>query len=185
VPFPTSEYLFGAANLFETDCFSGGASHARRGRSGTTSHIPSENLRAEYTQWRLSEPTPESGSRVGNELIVTPFATACPAPRTAAATAAAFDRAGRFQAEVFAQAKSIGVVTATGVELPVVSAFWPNSTAADLYEGTLQRLVNLRTPADYFWLWTSENWEWAQVNVGSSRIIVSQIEAPNVSVYLV
>ena len=129
-PFPTSSYYFGAAALFDTDCFCGNA-----------------------------------------EVV---HGDACPVAATAESAAKAFDRAGRFQAKVFALARSLGVTTATGVELPVTvadSKYWPNETTADdIYTGVLRRLVNLQTPLDYFWLWSSEGWEWGQVNVTDPQV---------------
>eukprot|EP01043_Picozoa_sp_COSAG02_P026969 COSAG02_NODE_1569_length_11894_cov_51.145994_9_plen_1216_part_00 len=130
-PFPTSSYFFGAAALFDTDCFCGNA-----------------------------------------EVV---FDDACPVATTAESAAKAFDRAGAFQAKVFGLARSLGVTTATGVELPVAvsdSKYWPNETTVDdLYSGVLRRLVNLHTPLDYFWLWSSEGWEWGQVNVTDSKVV--------------
>ena len=118
-PFPTSSYYFGAAALFDTDCFCGNA-----------------------------------------EVV---HGDACPIAATSESAARAFDRAGAFQAEVFKLARSLGIHTATGVELPVVPvAAWPNATSAGVFEGILTRLVNLQTPSEYFWLWTSESWEWCE-----------------------
>jgi hypothetical protein len=118
-PFPTSSYYFGAAALFDTDCFCGNA-----------------------------------------EVV---HGDACPIAATSEFAARAFDRAGAFQAEVFKLARSLGIHTATGVELPVVPvAAWPNATSAGVFEGILTRLVNLQTPSEYFWLWTSESWEWCE-----------------------
>ena len=110
----------------------------------------------------------------GNAEVVTP--EVCPLATSPAATNAAFDRAGEFQARVFGIARSLGVTTATGVEIPVVASGWPNKTGQEIYSGTLLRLQRLRTPLDFFWLWTSENWEWSQVNVSSPLVAQALLE---------
>eukprot|EP01052_Picozoa_sp_SAG31_P018646 SAG31_NODE_1329_length_8753_cov_4.101225_5_plen_719_part_00 len=106
----------------------------------------------------------------GNAEVV--YGDACPVARTSASASKAFDRAGVFQARIFGLAHSLAVTTATGVELPVTgSTYWPqNITVNEIYAGILQRLVNLQTPLDYFWLWTSESWEWGQVNVTNPKV---------------
>jgi hypothetical protein len=131
-PFPTSKYFWGAAALFDTDCFS------------------------------------------GNADVVT--AAACPAATDPEEANAAFERAGRFQAKVFGTARSLGVTTATGIELPVAGRGVWNHTAADIYAGTLLRLKNLGTPLDFFWLWTSEQWEWAQYNETNPAVVEALAE---------
>lgn len=53
----------------------------------------------------------------GNPAVVT--AGSCPTTKTDHENNKAFDRAGAFQARAFSIARSLGITTATGIELPV------------------------------------------------------------------
>jgi hypothetical protein len=95
-------------------------------------------------------------------------------PRNEIDATALFNRYGDFQQKVFANARSLGISTATGTELPLgippmlASELKSKKLSPDdpevigkLYEGMLLR-IQRKTPADYIWFWMPEIWLWSK-----------------------
>ena len=100
----------------------------------------------------------------------------CPWPKTAAEQNELFDRFGAKLRRSFAYARSLGVKTCVGTEVPltvpkvvreriVAGRTTTQPTAADiqsLYEGMFMRIIRAY-PLDYYWFWTPEDWTWKDV----------------------
>jgi hypothetical protein len=85
-----------------------------------------------------------------------------------------FNRYGDFQQKVFENARSLGISTCTGTELPLgippmlaSRLESKNLNPGDpevigkLYEGMLLR-IKRKTPVDYVWFWMPEIWLWSE-----------------------
>jgi hypothetical protein len=92
--------------------------------------------------------------------------------QTAASAAEVFNRTAAMLGTAFAEARRLGVLTCIGTETPLtippalqqrVAAQGARvddpATTRALYRGMFER-ISRAMPADYFWLWTPENWTW-------------------------
>ncbi|MFI5349805.1 MAG: malectin domain-containing carbohydrate-binding protein [Elusimicrobiota bacterium] len=97
-----------------------------------------------------------------------------PQPRTSESQNILFNKAGALLHDAFSLARRLGVKTAVGLETPLVvpqevqarlkalgKAPGDPGTARELYRGIFSRILAAH-PLDYFWLWTPENWTWAE-----------------------
>ncbi len=95
-------------------------------------------------------------------------------PRNEKDAVTLFNRYGDFQQKVFENARSLGISTATGTELPLgipkmlatqlkSKNMNPDDPAVieKLYEGMFLRLQR-KTPVDYVWFWMPEIWLWSK-----------------------
>lgn len=101
------------------------------------------------------------------------------ARQDAAGSVRVFDRTAAMLRTAFSEANHLGVLTCLGTETPltVPAALAARLKAAghdpadpavrlDLYEGIFER-IDRACPADYYWLWTPENWTWEGNNSAS------------------
>jgi hypothetical protein len=115
---------------------------------------------------------------------------------------ASFNRAARLFSDVFTLANQLGVMTATGVEVPVgrdgetgaeplingipevlqerlkevygIDPLSQEATAA-LFKGMYKWLIYNNIPVDYFWLWTTEIWmPWGGASLDSVHIATAK-----------
>jgi hypothetical protein len=95
-------------------------------------------------------------------------------PQNETDAATMFNKYGDFQQRVYENAKSLGISTAAGTELPlgvpemVASQLKSKNLNPEdpaviekLYEGMLLRLMR-KTPVDYVWFWMPEIWLWSK-----------------------
>ena len=109
-----------------------------------------------------------------------------------------FNNAAKMFSEVFSYANTLGVKTATGIEIPLgrdaetggepmVNGIpfvvqdrlrdqydldpFSDQAAAELYKGMYKWLINNEIPVDYFWLWTTEIWmPWGGASLDHVRV---------------
>jgi hypothetical protein len=122
--------------------------------------------------------------------------------RDQAGYTASFNRAARLFSDVFTLANQLGVITATGVEIPIgrdgetgetplvngipevlqkrlkqiygIDALSQEAAAA-LFQGMYKWLIYNNIPVDYFWLWTTEIWmPWGGASLDSTRIATAK-----------
>jgi hypothetical protein len=115
---------------------------------------------------------------------------------------ASFNNAAKLFSEVFTLANELGVITATGVEIPIgkdgetgeepivngipevlqdrlrnkygIDPLSPEATA-ELFKGMYQWLINNDIPVNYFWMWTTEIWmPWGGASLDSERIATAR-----------
>jgi len=115
---------------------------------------------------------------------------------------ASFNRAARLFRDVFTRAHELGVITATGVEIPVgrdgetggeplvngipdllqlrlrdvygIDPLSQTATAA-LFKGMYKWLLYNHIPVNYFWLWTREIWmPWGSASLDTFRVATAQ-----------
>jgi hypothetical protein len=115
---------------------------------------------------------------------------------------ASFNRAARLFSEVFALANELGVITATGIEIPLgrdgaeeeeslingipellqerlrntygIDPYSPEATEV-LFRGMYKWLLYNEIPIDYMWLWTTEIWlPWGGASLDSVRIATAE-----------
>jgi hypothetical protein len=115
---------------------------------------------------------------------------------------ASFNKAAKLFKEVFALANDLGVITATGIEIPVgkdgeageeplvngipevVQERLKNKygidplsqeATAELFKGMYKWLILNDIPVDYFWMWTTEIWmPWGGASLDSERIAAAR-----------
>lgn len=101
----------------------------------------------------------------------------CPWPETPEQQNELFDKFGAKLRRVFEYARSMGIKTCVGTEVPLtipklvrerIVAGRPTTqpTADDvqeLYQGIFTRIM-LTYPLDYYWFWTPEHWTWKNVS---------------------
>jgi hypothetical protein len=122
--------------------------------------------------------------------------------RDQAGYTASFNKAARLFREVFTLAIELGVITATGVEIPIgrdgeaggaplisgipevlqerlkntyrIDPYSPEATEA-LFRGMYKWLLYNEIPVDYFWLWTTEIWmPWGGASLDSVRVATAK-----------
>jgi hypothetical protein len=84
-----------------------------------------------------------------------------------------FDDMGSFLNDVFSFAKSLGITTCLGTEIPLIlpdkfikllkeKGLDPESpdVREKIYEGIFKR-INVTHPLDFYWFWTPEGWTWS------------------------
>ena len=100
-----------------------------------------------------------------------------------------FDRMGDVLRDTFSFARRVGVKTCVGTETPLVvpdqvkqrlKAAGKNPSAPavvqELYEGIFQRIAKTH-PADYYWLWTPEDWTWSGCSEAQVRATQADFHA--------
>jgi len=94
----------------------------------------------------------------------------CPWPETPEQCNTLFNRFGRKLADAFSLARTLGVKTCIGTEVPLTV---PTPVKQRLgvekvqdttrfYEGIFQRIMRTH-PLDYYWFWTPEHWTWRPI----------------------
>lgn len=100
-----------------------------------------------------------------------------------------FDRVGLQMRTVFARARQLGIKTCLGTETPLTIPQTlrerlkqigrdPSdaSTVRALYTGMFQRIAQVY-PADYYWLWTPEDWTWGGNKAGQYEATTRDLRA--------
>lgn len=100
-------------------------------------------------------------------------AESCPYPQTPQASAAVFEATSDLLRTAFQYARSLGVQTCVGTEMPLAKPWYDPSTPAppiiDYYKGIFQRILSERGyDIDVYWLWSPEAWEWGKMEANSS-----------------
>jgi hypothetical protein len=111
-----------------------------------------------------------------------------PEPRTAEESNAVFDRTAAMLRDAFTLARSLGLKTCVGTEMPLTipakvkqrlqeKGVDPLDPAAvkEIYKGLLSR-IQKAYPLDYYWLWTDENWTWSDVDEKTVRSVVDDAQ---------
>ena len=107
-----------------------------------------------------------------------------PEPKTPEESNAVFNRTGAMLREAFTLARSLGVKTCVGTEMPLTipalvkkrlheKGLDPQnpSVVKEVYKGLFTRL-NQAYPLDYYWLWTDENWTWSDADEKTIKAVV-------------
>ena len=107
-------------------------------------------------------------------------------PRTEPEAVAMFNRYGDMQQKVFGNAKSLGISTASGTELPLgipemvksrlkAKNLNPEDPAVikELYKGIFTRLMR-KTPVDQVWFWMPEIWLWSKPGCAGWEITTAE-----------
>jgi hypothetical protein len=139
-PRKTSDYSWGADQLFEKDFYTSGV------MDGLT-------------------PIPDSPEKM-NEL---------------------FNRTADMLKVSFTKARSLGVKTCIGTELPLTIHYsitdemkkngktLDSAYAANLYKGVFGR-IEKAYPIDYYWLWTDEGWTWSIPEPEKQKAVLSDLQ---------
>lgn len=109
--------------------------------------------------------------------------------QTPASAADVFNRTGAMLGVAFAEARRLGVLTCVGTETPLTlppavkdrltaTGARPEdpATIRALYRGMFERIGRMM-PADYYWLWTPENWTWGGNRADEYAHTVADIQA--------
>jgi hypothetical protein len=140
-------------------------------RSGYEAGVVTTRRGWEVKPFRTSQYAGGAGLLFGDDDYGPDFMLDCLEwPKTDSAAAAMFNRYGDFQESVFNDARSLGIQTCVGTELPLgvppllASRLRSQGMRSDdpvvirkLYEGTFLRLMR-KMPVDYYWLWLPEIW---------------------------
>jgi hypothetical protein len=99
-----------------------------------------------------------------------------PEPKTAGDSDEAFNRAGRVLREAFTFARSLGIKTCVGTEIPLTvpdlvrarlkargQSLKNADVVKDIYRGIFSRIA-AAYPVDYYWFWTPEGWTWSDAS---------------------
>jgi hypothetical protein len=141
------------------------------------------------------EPKPTSSYSFGASALfdtddfgATVMAGAIPEPATQDASRRLFDRTGAMLGAAFRYARSLGVATCVGTEVPltvpaeVASRIRRSGGDAHspqiierLYEGMFRRIARTY-PLSYYWLWTPERWLWFGATVAEGAAAVDDIQ---------
>lgn len=100
-----------------------------------------------------------------------------------------FNRVGQQMRVVFARARQLGIKTCLGTETPLIipqtvrerleRKGWDLSdvgTVRALYTGMFRRIAQVY-PADYYWLWTPEDWTWGGNKAGQYEATTRDLQA--------
>ncbi len=120
------------------------------------------------------------GPEVMNGLI--------PEPKTMEDSNALFNRTGALLKDAFEFARSLGIKTCVGTEMPLTIPEWikkrleeqgksPQDTAIvkELYKGLFSR-IKKAYPLDYYWLWTDETWTWSDAPEEQVKAVANDLE---------
>jgi len=107
-----------------------------------------------------------------------------PEPKTAEESNLVFDRTAAMLREAFTLARSLGVKTCVGTEMPLTipalvrqrlqeKGLDPQDPAVvkEVYKGLFDRLKKA-FPLDYYWLWTDESWTWSDADEKTVNSVV-------------
>jgi hypothetical protein len=107
-----------------------------------------------------------------------------PEPKTADESNSVFDRTAAMLRDAFTFARSLGIKTCAGTEMPLTipelvskrlqeKGLDPQdpSVIKDVYKGLFTRLKQAY-PLDYYWLWTDENWTWSDADEKTVKAVV-------------
>lgn len=85
-----------------------------------------------------------------------------PRPKTNAENNTVFERSARMFNDAFTLSRLVGVKTCVGTETPLTipKDTRPNLSVEEAYRGIFTR-IRKQMPADYYWLWTPEDWTWS------------------------
>ena len=111
------------------------------------------------------------------------------ADQTPAGSAAVFNRTAEMLGAAFAEARRLGVQTCLGTETPltVPAAVQDElrrrgrdpggpAVAREIYTAMFER-IGRACPADYYWLWTPEDWTWQGNKSGNFRAVADDVQA--------
>jgi len=104
----------------------------------------------------------------------------CPWPTSLQANNNVFYNVGMLLNSAFTYARALGIKTCVGTEVPLKRPPNPPHSKEEYYKGIFSRIAHTY-PVDYYWLWTSEDWEWNKVNVTDP--VVSQAVDDFMSAY--
>jgi hypothetical protein len=109
---------------------------------------------------------------------------AIPEPKTPEESNAVFDRTAAMLRDAFTLARSLGVKTCVGTEMPLTipelvkkrlqeKGLDPQDPAVikEVYKGLFTRLKQAYS-LDYYWLWTDENWTWSDADEKTVKAVV-------------
>ena len=112
----------------------------------------------------------------------------CPQPVTPVDCNEVFNRTGAMFGQAFRFARTLGVRTCLGTETPLTipnrirdqlkaAGKDPADARAiqEVYEGTFRRIMGAY-PLDYYWAWTTEDWEWSGVSEESVKQTIDDIK---------
>ena len=107
-----------------------------------------------------------------------------PEPKTPEESNAVFDRTAAMLRDAFTLARSLGVKTCVGTEMPLTipalvkqrlreKGMDPQDPAVikEVYKGLFNR-IKQAYPLDYYWLWTDENWTWSDADEKTVKAVV-------------
>jgi hypothetical protein len=111
-----------------------------------------------------------------------------PEPKTPGESNAVFDRAAAMLRDAFSLARSLGVRTCVGTEMPLTipalvkqrlqeKGLDPQNPAVikEVYKGLFNR-IKQAYPLDYYWLWTDENWTWSDADEKTVMAVVDDAQ---------
>jgi len=107
-----------------------------------------------------------------------------PEPKTPEESNAVFDRTAAMLRDAFTLARSLGIKTCAGTEMPLTTpalvqkrlqekGLDPQDPAIvkEVYKGLFNR-IKQAYPLDYYWLWTDENWTWSDADAKTVKAVV-------------
>jgi hypothetical protein len=107
-----------------------------------------------------------------------------PEPKTPEESNAVFNHTAAMLRDAFTLARSLGVKTCVGTEMPLTipelvkkrlqeRGLDPQNPAVvkEVYKGLFTRLKQAY-PLDYYWLWTDENWTWSDADEKTVKAVV-------------
>jgi len=111
-----------------------------------------------------------------------------PEPKTPEESNAVFDHAAAMLKGAFTFARSLGVKTCVGTEMPLTipamvkqrlqeRGLDPGDPAVvkEVYKGLFAR-IQKAYPLDFYWLWTDENWTWSDADEKTVRSVVADAQ---------
>ena len=107
-----------------------------------------------------------------------------PEPKTPEESNTVFDRTAAMLSDAFTLARSLGVKTCVGTEMPLTIPalvkkrlqekglnLQDPAVVREVYKGLFTRLKQAY-PLDYYWLWTDENWTWSDADEKTVKAVV-------------